>query len=312
MSKTAFLFAGQGAQAVGMGRDFAEAFRSAAELYQEAGRVLGWDVARLCFEGPREELERTSRCQPAILATSLAILAAMRESGAPEVEACGAAAGLSLGEYTALVMAGALQVPDALRLVQKRGEFMEQACARNPGAMASVLGLEDGIVEAICAQVREREMVVAANYNCPGQVVISGTRRGVEQAAELARQRGARRVVWLQVSGAFHSPLMAPAAGQLEEELERTPIAPCRIPVISNVTAAPVTSPQEIRSVLARQLRAPVRWSQSMSRLVDDGYRRFVEVGPGKVLSGLMRRIAPKCQVENVSTAEALKSGRRS
>ncbi len=308
MSKVAFLFPGQGAQTVGMGKDFAEAFKSAADVYEEANRILGWDVARRCFEGARDELDRTSVCQPAIMTTSMAALAAMEEVGAEEVRTCTAAAGLSVGEYTALVMAEALEFADALRLVHKRGLFMEEACRTNPGTMAGVLGLEDGIVEAICAQVREEEMVVAANHNCPGQVVISGTLRGVEQAAELARQRGAKRVVSLSVSGAFHSPLMEPAADQLEEELNCTPIAPCKMPVISNVTAEPVTEPDQIRTLLARQLRAPVRWSQSMRRLLDDDHSRFVEVAPGRVLSGLMKRIDQSCQVQNVSTVETLRA----
>ena len=306
--KLAFLFPGQGAQKVGMGKDFAEASPAAARVYEEAGEILGWDVAAICFDGPQEELNRTSISQPAILTTSAAILAAMRDAGRNEVEKCTAAAGLSLGEYSALVMSGALEFPNALRLVQQRGQFMEEACERNPGTMMSVIGLEDGIVEALCAQAREDGMVVAANYNSPGQVVISGAQEGVDRAAELARQKGAKRVLPLAVSGAFHSPLMGSAAEKLEEVLAATSIVPCNMAVISNVTAGPVSDPRDIRRVLASQVRSAVRWRQSMQRLVEDGYVNFVELGPGKLLTSLMRRIAPECKVQNISTEEALRT----
>jgi len=309
MARLAFLFPGQGAQTVGMGRDFAVSFPSAARVFEEAGQVLGWDVAAVCFNGPQAELDRTSISQPAILTVSAAIVAALRQTGAGQVKECFEAAGLSLGEYSALVMAGALEFPDALRLVQQRGRFMEEACAQNPGTMASVLGLDDEIVEALCAQAREVGMVVAANFNSPGQVVVSGTREAVARVAELARERQAKRVLPLAVSGAFHSPLMEPAAEQLLVELNGAPMKPCAFPVIANVTAAPVREPEEIRIALARQVKCPVLWSQSVRRLIADGCTRFVEVGPGKVLTGLMKRIAPDCKVANVSTVEALKTG---
>jgi [acyl-carrier-protein] S-malonyltransferase len=309
MSRLAFLFPGQGAQTVGMGGDFAEAFPSAARVFDEANQVLGWDVAAACFAGPQAELDRTSISQPAILTVSTAIVAALREAGVGQVQECSEAAGLSLGEYSALVMAGALDFPDALRLVQQRGRFMEEACAQNPGAMASVLGLDDEIVEALCAQAREVGMVVAANFNSPGHVVVSGTREAVARVAELARERKAKRVLPLAVSGAFHSPLMAPAAERLQVELNGAPMRPCAMPVIANVTAAPVREPDEIRIALARQVKSPVLWRQSVRRLIEDGCARFVEVGPGKVLTGLMKRIAPDCKVANISTVEALKAG---
>ena len=309
MAKLAFLFPGQGAQTTGMGRDFAESFPSAARVFEEAGRTLGWDVAARCFEGPQEELDRTSVSQPAILTTSVAIVAALREAGAGQVLECAAAAGLSLGEYSALVMAGALNFTDALRLVQQRGRFMEEACAQNPGAMASVIGLDDEIVEALCAQAREVGMVVAANFNCPGQVVVSGARDAVARLSDLARERGARKVVPLAVSGAFHSPLMEPAAARLDAALKATPFAPCTMPVIANVTAEPVRAPDEVRSALARQVKSPVLWSRSVRRLAQEGCTRFVEVGPGKVLTGLVKRIAPECKVANVSSVEALRAG---
>ena len=306
MAKTAFLFPGQGAQAVGMGKDFAEVCPAAAAVYEKAGKVLGWDVADICFNGPKEDLDNTSICQPAILTTSIAIVEAMREAGRKEVHACSAAAGLSLGEYTALVMAKALDFADALMLVQKRGAYMEDACKQNPGTMASVLGLDDDIVEAICAQAREAGMVVAANFNSPGQVVISGSAEGVAKASDLARDRGAKRVIPLAVSGAFHSPLMAPAAERLEPELQGTVFSPCKMDVIANVTAETVRDPEDVRVTLAKQVQLPVRWSQTIRHLTEKGYSRFVEVGPGKVLAGLMRRIAPDAKVENVSTVDAL------
>lgn len=305
--KVAFLFPGQGAQAPGMGKDFAEAFPEAARVFEEASDVLGWDVADCCFNGPQEELDRTAVSQPTILTTSMAVVAAMEAVGRPEVAACAGAAGLSLGEYSALVMARALTFADALQLVQKRGRFMEEACAENPGTMMSVLGLDDDIVQAICAQARADGMVVAANFNCPGQVVISGTRGAVERAADLARERGAKRVVPLAVSGAFHSPLMAPAAERLEPELEATPFTACRMAVIANVSAEPVREPAEIRLALAKQVRSPVHWTRSVRRLVADGCRCFVEVAPGNVLSRLMKRIAPKVEVRSISSVDALR-----
>lgn len=311
MPKLAFLFPGQGAQVVGMGRDFVEASPAAAAVFEEANGILGWDVRQACFDGPQQEIDRTAVSQPAILTTSWAIVAAMREAGMPILNECKGAAGLSLGEYTALLMAGALKFPDALRLVQRRGQFMEEACEINPGTMMSVLGLEDEIVEALCAEARAVGMVVAANFNSPGQVVISGKREAVLHAGELAKQHGAKRVIQLAVSGAFHSPLMEPAAEKLEAELAQTDFSPCAFPVFANVSAEPVAAPEDIRILLARQVRSPVRWSQSVRRMVDDGYTRFVEVGPGKVLTGLMRRIAPEVEIINISSADALSAKAR-
>ena len=212
MARLAFLFPGQGAQTVGMGRDFAEAYPSAARVFDEAGRVLGWDVAAACFSGPQAELDRTSISQPAILTVSTAIVAAMREAGAGQVKECAEAAGLSLGEYSALVMAGALEFADALRLVQQRGRFMEEACAQNPGAMASVLGLDDGIVEALCAQAREVGMVVAANFNSPGQVVVSGTREAVARVSRAGA--GAEGETRPAAGGERRVPFAADGAGR--------------------------------------------------------------------------------------------------
>ena len=308
MARIAFLFPGQGAQTVGMGKDFHDACPAAARAYREAAETLGWDVAAVCFSGPQAELDRTAICQPAILTTSMAILAAMREAGFPPLESVSAAAGLSLGEYTALVAAGSMSFADALKLVHKRGQYMEDACKRNPGAMMSIIGLDDEAVEAVCAEAREAGVVVPANYNSPGQLVISGTIQGVRRAAELAMARGAKRALPLAVSGAFHSPLMAPAAARLEQALAATAIVAPAMTLIANVSAEPVTRPEAIRASLAQQVRSPVRWRQAMERLVADGYGRFIEVGPGKALSGLMKRIAPEARVANVSSLDALKT----
>lgn len=308
MTRTAILFPGQGAQTVGMGKDFHDACPAAARIYREAADVLGWDVAAVCFNGPQAELDRTAICQPAILTTSVAIMEAMREAGFPGLQDISAAAGLSLGEYTALVAAGSLRFADAVKLVQKRGQYMEEACKQNPGAMMSVIGMEDEIVEAACAEAGAAGVVVPANYNSPGQLVISGSVAGTARAAELLRARGARRVLPLAVSGAFHSPLMASAAARLEQALAATAVASPAITVYANVTAAPVAGPDEIRESLARQVSSPVRWAQAMKRMVADGYGQFVEVGPGKVLTGLMKRIAPEASVTNVSSLDVLKS----
>ena len=308
MAKTAILFPGQGAQTVGMGKDFHDACPAAARVYREAAETLGWDVAAVCFSGPQAELDRTAVCQPAILTTSMAILAAMREAGYAPLANVTATAGLSLGEYTALVAAGSMSFADALRLVQKRGQYMEEACKQNPGAMMSIIGLEDDAVEAVCAEAREAGVVVPANYNSPGQLVISGSVQGVQRAAELAKARGAKRALPLAVSGAFHSPLMEPAAGRLEQALAATAVVSPTMTVIANVSAEPVSDPAHIRQSLARQVKSAVRWSPSMKRLVADGYGQFIEVGPGKVLSGLMKRIAPEAQVANISSLDALKT----
>ena len=307
MARTALLFPGQGAQSVGMGKDVAQASPAAARVYAQAREILGWDVAAVCFDGPKEELDRTAICQPAILTTSMAILAAAREARNTELDACDATAGLSLGEYTALVAARAMDFADALQLVHKRGQFMEDACHQNPGTMMSIIGLEEGIVEAVCAQARETGMVVAANYNSPGQVVISGSTEGVARAAELAREHGAKRALPLTVAGAFHSPLMEPAALRLQAELAQARIAAPTMTFVANVSAEAVSDPEAIRTLLARQVQSPVRWSQSMTWLVKQGYTRFIEIGPGKVLAGLMKRIAPEAEVVSIASADALK-----
>jgi len=296
---------------VGMGSDLVARFPAARELFERADEVVGYPLSLLCFEGPGEELTSTEHSQPAILTTSLAAAWSAWPQGSSGDEAV-AVAGLSLGEYSALVFAGALSFADGLRLVARRGELMAQAGRERPGTMASILGLDDGVVENICRQAADVGVVVAANFNCPGQVVISGEPEAVGRAAYLARQADAMRVVELEVSGAFHSPLMEPARQGLAEVLAETEVRQPRVPVVSNVTGEVVEKPEEIRQNLAKQLTNPVRWSACCRTILALGAEVLYEVGPGKVLRGLMRRIDRSVPVENLGTAEqvlALKRG---
>jgi [acyl-carrier-protein] S-malonyltransferase len=284
--KAVLLFPGQGSQFVGMGRALYEASAAAREVYEEASEILGFDLARLSFEGPAEELVLTRNTQPAILVHSVA---AYRELTARGVEAR-AAAGHSLGEYSAYVAAGSLTFRDALRLVRTRGELMYRAGLDVPGTMAAILGLAGPDVEAVCTRVEEG-VVCAANLNAPGQVVISGEPSAVEAAMTLAKEAGAKRVVPLPVSGAFHSPLMEPASRGLADALAEVDIAPARIPVLANASADVVGEPEAIRESLARQLLSPVRWEEIGRRLLADPGPPFLEVGPGRVLTGLLRNL---------------------
>ncbi|MDQ1272873.1 MAG: [acyl-carrier-protein] S-malonyltransferase [Planctomycetota bacterium] len=306
--KTAFLFPGQGAQYVGMGKDFYASFKEAREIFDQANTILGFDLAALCFQGKQEELNKTSICQPAILVNSVAILEVLKRNSAMCGDRCRAAAGLSLGEYTAHVSAGSMAFPDAVRLVYRRGMFMQEACNTNPGGMVSIIGLADEKVDQLCAEMKPLGIICAANYNSPGQVVISGEKTLLEKASILAKERGARMVVPLRVDGAFHSDLMSPASNRLSKELETTPISKPNIPVVANIYAQYVREPGEIKVSLAKQLNSPVRWHQSIAMLIQDGFNQFYEIGPGKTLSGLMKRIDSAQEIKNIDTVEAFEN----
>jgi len=295
-SRTAGLFPGQGSQAVGMGQELVERFQLARDTFAEADDLLGFALSALCFAGPAEELKRTSVVQPALVTISTACWRVL----ASRDFQCDAVAGHSLGEYSALVAAGALAFPDALRLVRRRGELMEEAAAHAPGGMAAILGLSDAEVRELCEDVaKDHGTLVAANFNSPGQVVVSGTSDAIAAARNAAKECGARAIP-LAVSGPFHSPLMREAADAFAEVLATVPIAVPSIPVIPNVTADPTTDPAIIRDALERQITGAVQWIRTVYAMRDMGIQRFVEIGPGSVLSGLVQRTSPEVQVCNV------------
>lgn len=274
-----------------MGRQLADALPAVRQLYDRAGTILGYDLARLCFSGPAEDLDSTVYSQPAIFVTSLAALEALRHESPDVVLACEAAAGLSLGEYTAMVFAGAIEFEAGLRLVQRRGEAMQQASDATPSGMVSILGLEPVQVEALCERAREGDVLQVSNLLCPGNIVISGTVAACERAADMAEAAGAMKALPLAVAGAFHTPLMHPADTRLAEALSEVPIRRPTIPVVSNVDAQPHDDPEEIRRLLVRQVVQPVRWEDSVRYLLARGFDQFYEVGPGRVLRGLLKRI---------------------
>lgn len=300
MGRIAFLFPGQGAQTVGMGRRLYESLPAARALYERASKIVGYDLARVCFEGPAEDLDSTVISQPAIFVTSLAALESLRAEAPDVVLSCEATAGLSLGEYTALVFAGVLEFEDGVWLVQKRGEAMQDASDATPGGMVSILGMERSQVESLCEQARGEETLQIANLLCPGNIVISGSLRACERAAELATRMGAMKAVPLAVAGAFHTPIMRPADERLAAALEKVRLRKPRIPVISNVDARPHDDPEEIRQLLIRQVIEPVRWEDSMRYLIGEGFDSFYEVGPGRVLRGLLRRIERSVTCQNI------------
>ena len=274
-----------------MGRRLAESLPEVRRLYDRASGVLGYDLSKLCFDGPAEELDSTVYSQPALFVTSLAALEALRAEQ-PEVPlSCEAAAGLSLGEYTAIVFAGAMQFEDGLALVQKRGAAMQEAADATPSGMVSILGLERVEVESLCEKARGEEVLEIANLLCPGNIAISGANAACERAAEMAQSFGALKAVPLAVAGAFHTRIMQPAVERLAEALAVVPMRPPKIPVVSNVDARPHDDPEDIRQLLIQQLLHPVRWEESMRYLLQEGFDEFYEVGPGRVLRGLLRRI---------------------
>lgn len=286
----AFVFPGQGAQYEGMGKDLYEAYDEARELFEQANEILGFRITDIMFNGTSEDLKQTRVTQPAVMIHSYV------KSRVCTIERPDMVAGHSLGEYSALVASGALTFEDGLKLVAKRAEAMQKACELCPSTMAAVLGLEDEKVDEICREIAD-EVVVAANFNCPGQVVISGSIEGVEQACEKLKAAGARRALRLQVGGAFHSPLMEPAAAELREAILSTEFMRPICPVYQNVDAKPQTEPEMIRENLIKQLTSPVRWTETVRNMVADGAGEFYEFGPGDVLKGLIRKISPDVTV---------------
>jgi [acyl-carrier-protein] S-malonyltransferase len=301
MIKTALLFAGQGAQSVGMGRDLAEAFPMARGVFERANEVLGYDLAKICFEGPEAELTKTENAQPGIYLVSWVAFQLLK-ARVPQLK-FEATAGLSLGEFTALAAAGVMSFEDGLKVVRQRGRFMQEACEATPGAMAAIIGLDEAPTREVCAEAG----VQLANLNCPGQIVISGEKSGIDKACELAKARGAKRALPLPVAGAYHSALMAGAQPKLRAALAEIPLNLPAVPVISNVTAQPHHTAGEIHAKLVEQVTSSVRWEESMRYLLAQGFTRFIELGPGNALSGFMKRIdknATMLNVFNVATLE--------
>ncbi len=307
MDKIGFIFPGQGSQYVGMGKTLYQDFKVARETFEEADEALQFGISKLCFEGPEEELKLTFNTQPAILTVSVSALRVLEsETGlSPTL-----LAGHSLGEYSALVAGGALGFSDAVRVVRARGEFMQEAVPVGEGAVGAVLGLDATTVSSICEEAAEEEVLAPANYNCPGQIVISGHTCAVNRALDLAKEKGARLAMILPVSAPVHSPLMEPAGKRLEKVLERIAIQDLQVPVVANVDARPNTSRKRIAELLVRQVSAPVRWEESARTMLSKAIHRFVEVGPGKVLLGLMKRIGGGVSLANIEDSESLKKTR--
>lgn len=298
----AFVFPGQGAQYVGMGKDLAQTFAEAADVFHRAGEVLDFDLQRLCWEGPEETLRQTEHTQPAILTTSCACLAALE----PLSRRPAMVAGLSVGEYTALVCARALKFDDALRVVRKRGRFMQEAARDRQTAMAAIVGLDAKTVSHVCAAAEAYGVVEPTNYNCPGQVVIAGDEAAVREGIALAKGAGAKRAVLLPVSAPFHTSLMRPAADRLAAVLENVPLADAQVPVVSNVTAQPVQASEDIRRLLVAQVATAVRWEESVRAMAGAGVTMFVEIGPGSSLSGLIRRTVDGARILRVEDRASL------
>jgi [acyl-carrier-protein] S-malonyltransferase len=303
MGKTAFLFPGQGSQFVGMGKDIFDHFQEAKDVFNTAEDILEFPIKKLCFEGPEEELKQTRYTQPAIFVHSVVANRLLKNKGlTPQ-----ATAGHSLGEYSALVSAGALTFEDGLKLVKIRGELMQKSGEKNPGTMAAIMGLSPEDIETVCKEASGAGVVQPANFNSPGQIVISGSIPGVHRAMEIAKEKGSRLVKELVVSGAFHSPLMGDALEGLIEALQNVDIKPASVPVYSNVEAQAVHEPDKIRQLLQKQLLSPVLWENILRNMIADGYDVYFEVGPGKVLQGLLKRTDRQYECQGMGTLEELK-----
>ncbi|TYP00252.1 [acyl-carrier-protein] S-malonyltransferase [Geothermobacter ehrlichii] len=299
----AFVFPGQGSQAAGMGKDLAERFAVARETFEQANDALGFDLASLCFDGPDEDLKLTENTQPAILTHSIAALRVLQQETGLQPDLV---AGHSLGEYSALVCAGALDFADAVRTVRDRGRFMQEAVPVGQGAMAAIIGLDPGLLQQVCDEAADGEIVAPANFNSPGQVVIAGHAAAVERAVALAREKGAKRALPLPVSAPFHCPLMQPAADRLAAVLDQVTVRGLQVPVVTNVEAQVNRDAGRVRELLVAQVCAPVRWEESVGCMVGQGVDRFIEIGPGKVLAGLIKRMARGTRIETFGTTAEL------
>lgn len=305
MGENAFIFPGQGSQYPGMGKELAENFKMAKETFAEADDALSFKLSRLCFEGPEQDLKLTANTQPAILTTSVAALRVVQAETGLSAQYL---AGHSLGEYSALVAAGAMSFADAVRTVRSRGTFMQEAVPVGVGAMAAILGVEPDVLDEICMEAAQGEVVSPANYNSPGQIVIAGHSGAVNRAIEIAKARGFRKAMLLPVSAPFHCSLMVPAGERLAKILEEIELAPPQIPVVSNVEAEPNNSKDRVKELLVSQVSAPVLWDRSVLKMADLGVRRFIEIGPGKVLTGLVKRIFKDAETRNVEDVATLNS----